>query len=119
MYRSAQPEDWLPHIRHMLEAAENVTSYVGELSEAEFNSNDLTCSATRLEVILIGEAASRLTDDLRSQIPDIPWHRIRRMRNLIVHKIGCGDEEPLWDTATVLVPELAEVLRGVLAEHGE
>lgn len=119
MYRSAQPEDWLPHIRHMLEAAERVTSYVGELSEAEFDTNDVVCSATRLKIILIGEAASRLTDDLRSEIPDIPWHRIRRMRNIIVHEDDCEDEEPLWDTATVLVPRLATTLRGVLAEHGE
>lgn len=119
MYRFAQPEDWLPHIRHMLEAAEKVDSYVGEFSEAEFNSSDRTHSATRLEVILIGEAASRLTDDLRAQIPGIPWHRIRRMRNIILHENGCDDEEPLWDTATVLVPKLVTALRDVLAEHGE
>lgn len=119
MYRLAQPEDWLPHIRYMLEAAERVTSYVGDLSEAEFESDDLTCSATRLEVILMGEAASRLTDDLRSRIPDIPWQRIRRMRNIVVHEDGCEDEEPLWDAATVLVPKLATTLRDVLAAHGE
>ncbi|WP_419855528.1 DUF86 domain-containing protein [Candidatus Poriferisodalis sp.] len=119
MYSCAQPEDWLPHIRHMLEAAEKVIKYVGDLSEVEFYSSDVTYDATKFEIIIIAEAAGRLTDGARDQFPEVPWHQIRGMRNRVVHEYDRVSEESFWDTVTISVPQLVTILRHVLAEHEE
>jgi len=34
---------------------------------------------------IIGEATKRLSADLRSQRPDIPWRRIAGLRDVVVH----------------------------------
>lgn len=119
MYRCAQPNQWPPHLRHMLEAAEKIIEYVGDLSAAEFYSSDMTYDATRFEIIVIGEAARRLTDQTRAQIPDVPWDPIRGMRNRVAHEYDRMNEEIFWEAVTISVPALAATLRGILAGNKE
>ncbi len=119
MYRCVQPEEWLPHIRHMLEAAEKVVKYVGDLNEVEFYSSDVTYDATKFEVVILAEAAGRLTDEVRAQLPDVPWHQIRGTRNRVVHEYDRVSEESFWETVTISVPQLVTTLRSILSEYEE
>jgi uncharacterized protein with HEPN domain len=44
----------------------------------------------------IGEAANRLPPEVIGLAPDIPWRRIRAMRNLIAHDYAGIDAEIIW-----------------------
>jgi uncharacterized protein with HEPN domain len=74
--------------------------------------------------MVIGEAANRLSPDLRNRNPEIPWPDIISQRNRVVHDYFGLDWTLLWKTVVEDVPLLrrqvarmggeAEVLRSGL-----
>jgi uncharacterized protein with HEPN domain len=46
---------------------------------------DMGLDAIKYQLVVIGEAVSRLSEQTRSQAPEIPWDRIKSQRNVLVH----------------------------------
>lgn len=49
---------------------------------------------------IIGEAANALSEEVRALAPDVPWHKIIGMRNVLVHGYFEIDTDIVWDAAT-------------------
>ena len=62
---------------------------------------------------IIGEAATRVSEETRRMIPDVPWARIVAMRNRLIHIDFEVNSEILWRTAAEDVPALAAALAHV------
>ena len=67
-----------------------------------------------MNFIIIGEAASHITEEIEEKYPTIPWNLMRAMRNRIVHAYFNVDEKLMWDTITndlpPLIPEREQLL---------
>ena len=67
-----------------------------------------------LHVQIIGEAASRLSQETRDQNPQVPWKPIMRMRNIIAHVYFGIDWNEVWQVAVrdlaVLKPQIDRIL---------
>ena len=50
-------------------------------------------------MLLLGEIASVLPDELRDRYPDVAWRQIRAFRNLAVHKYFGVDWAVVWKIA--------------------
>jgi uncharacterized protein with HEPN domain len=61
-------------------------------------------------VEVIGEAASRLSENTRETSPNVPWHEIIAMRNRLVHGYFAVDLDILWTVVNDDLPELIEAL---------
>jgi uncharacterized protein with HEPN domain len=55
---------------------------------------------------IIGEAASKLPEEVRNLAPDIPWHKIIGMRNILVHDYFAIDLDAVWNTVQRDIPSL-------------
>lgn len=64
---------------------------------------------------VMGEAATQLPADLKTEFPEIPWQQPTRLRNRIVHGYWSIDVDILLTTAADHLPALAEQLRGLHA----
>ena len=66
---------------------------------------------------MLGEAAKgALAADpgLAIAVPDVDWSPIVRMRDRLAHHYWATDQEVVWTTATVNVPEVRRVLTEAL-----
>ena len=63
---------------------------------------------------IIGEAAARVTPEVRDRYPDIPWLDIIGMRNRIVHGYDQVDFDILWDVMDLHLPSLVTELQRIL-----
>jgi uncharacterized protein with HEPN domain len=63
---------------------------------------------------VIGEAASRLSDELRARYPDVPWRQIIAVRHRIVHAYFDLDWQILWDAAIDDIPGLHKQVLNIL-----
>jgi uncharacterized protein with HEPN domain len=60
---------------------------------------------------IVGEAASKLSLEMRAAAPSIHWPAIVAMRNRLVHAYFDIDHDVLWKTATEEIPALLSALR--------
>ncbi|GAB4138743.1 MAG: hypothetical protein Fur0046_13430 [Cyanobacteria bacterium J069] len=67
-------------------AARKVLQYKAGIDKAEFFRDDKTQSAIVFQLLIMGEAVKRLSTELRSQHPDIPWSLIAGMRDNLIHR---------------------------------
>ncbi len=75
----------------------------------------LAMALTRcLEVL--GEAASKLSDEMRLQYPDIPCGKMISMRNRLIHAYFDVDLDIVWTTVSEDLPPLLPVLEAALAQ---
>ena len=61
-------------------------------------------------VEVLGEAASRLSENTRETAPEVPWREIIAMRNRLVHGYFAVDLDILWTVVNDDLPELIDVL---------
>lgn len=73
-----KPED-LIRIRHMMDALREAMSFIEEKSRQDLETNRMLVLALIKDVEIIGEAASRITQETRKRCPEIPWSSIVAM----------------------------------------
>jgi uncharacterized protein with HEPN domain len=101
----------------MLHALRTIGEYVRGKSYAEFEDDLLVQDAVVRRLTILGEAAMRLSPERRQSLPGITWKTIIGMRNVVVHQYDKVILERIWLTATEDVPQLEQVLAGVLASQ--
>lgn len=57
-----------------------------------------------------GEAATQIWDDLREHSPEVPWAKIRGIRNRLIHAYADVHVELDWQTVVADLPELTRQL---------
>jgi uncharacterized protein with HEPN domain len=97
-------------LRDILDSGRRITAYVGSSDEAGFMADSEKQDAVLRRLEIIGEAASRLSTETRALFPELPFHGMRGMRNIIAHDYGEVDLELVWRTATRDIPVLVATL---------
>jgi len=85
---------------HIAEAARSVVGFVQGLSKTAFLDDFKTQSAVLYQLIVMGEAVTRLSAEFRAQHTEIPWSLIAGMRDHLIHGYDIVDWDEVWKTAT-------------------
>lgn len=67
-------------------------------------------------VEITGEAASKVSDAGRAELPLLPWQQIVGMRNRLVHAYFDINRNILWDTVSLALPPLLAQLKTISLE---
>ena len=105
----------IDYLDHMLQAARLAYSYVEGLGKDDFLADTRTQQAVILNIVVIGEAATKLAKDYPEfidQHPEVPWRSMKGMRNRIAH----GYFDIVWDTVQTALPPLMERLTSIRNE---
>ena len=97
-----------------LSAAKKVERFVRNVDWNGFQANDEKCSAVYGQLVILGEACTRLSAELRGQYDDIPWRQIVGMRNRIIHGYDEVNWEIVWQVATEHVPQLIDQISDIV-----
>ena len=109
--RSGRRRDWRIHVRHMIGFCESVLEHADGMARANFFLDKAKYEATLFNIERIGEAARRVPQEIRDANPHIPWRDIIGARNHIIHEYDRIDEDRLWETVRIGVPNLLPKLR--------
>ena len=103
-------------LRHILEHAREAIEMANSRSRADLDSDRmLELSLTRL-VEIVGEAATRTTEEIREAHAAIPWREIVAMRNRLIHGYDSIDKDILWEVVTNDLPPLAAGIEQILRD---
>ena len=86
-----------------------IKEYTKGYSEDTFCEDHKTIDAVLMQIIVIGESASRLDAiDYCKNEPSVPWGKIRGMRNLIAHDYARVEPVEVWNAIDIINNEFAE-----------
>jgi uncharacterized protein with HEPN domain len=104
------------YLDHMLEATLQACSYTEGMNKVDFLADKRTQQAVILNLIIIGEAATKLLqgyEDFLARHPDVPWRNMKGMRNRIAHGYFDIDLEVVWETLQTALSALLERLPAI------
>jgi uncharacterized protein with HEPN domain len=104
-------------IQHMLEAAAEAAAFIRGRTSQELTVDRMLLLALVKEIEIIGEAATQVSEELRERSPDIPWARIKGMRNRLIHAYSDVNVGLVWSTVVSDPPELVRSLEQLLARN--
>ena len=105
------------YLKDIVDAADAIARFLESLDRDEFVKDELRQSAVIQKIGVIGEAAGKVSSDLRSRYSDVAWSKIVGMRNIMVHGYFAINNDIVWQTATTAVPELRENVAHILSKE--
>ncbi len=87
----------------------------------DFLTDKRTQQAVILNIVVMGEAATKLIRDypeLIAQYHQVPWKNIKGMRNRIAHGYFDINLDVVWDTVRDALPPLIETLSAIVGDLG-
>ena len=102
-------------LAHMIGAAEDAMNFVADRQRAELDTDRMLAFAVVRAIEILGEAASKISEDTRSANRAIPWKAIIGMRNRLVHAYFDIDTQTVWETVAVEIPEILPLLKQLAA----
>lgn len=106
------------YLKDILEHARLARDLVGGLTTQEFTLDLRTRLAVERALEIVGEAAKRIPEDIRSAYPDLPWkdmeglpgmvaHQDRKVNAAIIHRTVTMDTRRLLATLPKVIADLA------------
>ena len=112
----------ISRIEHMIDACEKIMRFT-DVSFTVYDSSDEKKAAVARYFEILGEAASRLSDELKAQQPEVPWRVATALRNALIHDYIKIEYPELWKTAKndipVMCPQLKAILQELRARDGQ
>lgn len=104
----------------MVQAISRVQEFIEDISYEDYLRSYLVQSAVERQLEILGEAARRISNELRQANPDIDWRRTVGLRNVLIHRYDEVQQETVWIIATsVLGPMKARLESLLLTLEGE
>jgi len=104
------------YLRHIHDAATLAVSYIADISKATFLKDKKTQQAVIYNILIIGEAASKIIaayPEFAESHPEIPWREMRGIRNRMAHGYYELDLDIVWETVTRNLSALSEQIASI------
>lgn len=111
-------EDYLEHIAEAIARAIGYLEHTPDLAAFEQDHRDQDAVVRNIEII--GEAVTKiqkLAPEFIAEHPEVPWARIRAMRNVAIHEYFFLDLKIVWSTVKDDLPQLRGQIERLIA-HG-
>jgi uncharacterized protein with HEPN domain len=98
---------------HMIEAAQAASNFVAGRTRMDLEADQMLLFAVVRAIEVLGEAANKVSTEVRRANPNIPWKAIVGMRNRLIHAYFDVDTDMVWETVQVEIPGLLPLLQAL------
>ncbi len=106
-------------ILDILNAAQLAVEFTEGMNKSAFLADVKTQSAVLHQLLIVGEAVKRLSDEFRTAHPRLPWRMIAGTRDKLIHEYDGVDLDEVWRTLSSDIPEMITVLDQLVAHNDD
>lgn len=99
--------------------AKDAAEFTADMSKEAFLSDHKCQFAVMRCFEVMGEAAKRLSEDIQQTNPDIPWSKMAKMRDLLIHAYQKVDLDEVWKTVKNDIPPLIASIERLVPPEDE
>ena len=92
-------------LKHILDSIRDIEESIAGMNYEDFAGNKIFLKATVRDLEIIGEAASKVSQEFRDSAPQIPWRDMIDMRNVLIHEYFGVISETVWKTCQQNLPK--------------
>jgi uncharacterized protein with HEPN domain len=100
----------------MLQAARDILEFTKRQDLPAFTRDRRTRFAVERQLLVVGEAASHISESFKGKHPEIPWAAIIAQRNVLAHDYGEILVERIWLVTQRNIPSLVNQLSELLPD---
>ena len=97
-------------IQKIINYIDSILKYINGVDYAEFRNNSMMVEACVFNLSQIGELVNKLDKEYFSQHNEIPWFKMRGLRNRIVHAYEGVNLNLIWEIIDIDIKILRERL---------
>lgn len=94
------------YIEDIIESINLVEAYVKNIPEVQFSQDTQLQDSVIRRMVIIGEAANKIPNDVRALTPTIPWRTIVGFRNVAIHEYASVKMGRVWEIIQTELPIL-------------
>ena len=108
--------DLMPLVDVLL-AVKRALEFIDGYDAERFHSDKRTRWAVYSQIIIVSEAARRISREFQDQHAEIPWAEMTGMRHKLVHDYDDIDWVLVWDTVAVDLPKLKAAIEPLIPKE--
>ncbi len=109
--------DTLDHLYDMLENAKEARRFIEGMSFEQFENDRRTIYAVLQALQIMGEAAKKISDTVRSEHPSVPWREMAGMRDKLIHGYFDVNLSVVWRTVNEVLPAIEPQIARAIEEE--
>ena len=98
------------YLIHISECVQRIEKYIGEGGRDAFMASDLIQDAVIRNLQTMAESATRVSEALQEEHPEVDWLKIRGFRNVLEHDYLSVDLERVWNILEYDLPKLKDAV---------
>jgi uncharacterized protein with HEPN domain len=99
----------IERLKDIAEAVAAVEKYATR-GRSAFEKDELIQTWVLHHLLILGEAAAKISDEFKEKHTEIPWSKVVGMRNILVHNYFGIDFDVVWGVVESDLPQLKKLL---------
>lgn len=104
----------LTYLEHILDSIGKINLYTRGISKEDFQAATMVQDAVIRQFEIIGEAAKRVSEELKQENPGVPWKDMAGMRDVLIHDYIDVEIDVVWKTVQDYLPALERQIKAIV-----
>ncbi len=104
-------------IEDILECMQKIETYISELNYQSFIENQMAQDAVIRNLEVMGEAATKISNEVKLNYSEVPWKQMSGLRNILIHEYFGIDLEIIWHIVNVNLKDTKPLIKKILCRY--